>query len=662
MKSLKNKYKMVGNIAMPNQHLMAGDELTNILPNPRFDSKSNDSKLKRSKSNSSKKINKSSKQKKSIKSLFPQQDLQNINQHFQNSYPHNISHDNSTSDEEQVFGPMMQIPMHMPWMDDSGNMERFRPMIEDVVGKYLQNFQSAHIDYNKINDMIKAYVDSIKDQLKGETGMPGNPGLSSEPKDVDYEKLNAMVKAYIESIKDQLKGDAGKPGNPGLSSEPNDIDYEKLNVMVKAYIESIKDQLKGERGIPGEEIRISAKPTEDELIDLIKKVINKYPERFKGNPGEKGDEGVPGKIINIEPDENAITEIIKRILKNLNLKGEKGEPGNNGLMPNDDKIKELIKSIIDENPEKFRGLEGKEGKPGETKIINETSKDIPDELINTLIKKYFNEHKNELKGDKGDKGDKGEQGPNPDDNKLRSLINEYFDRNQHNFKGPKGDKGDQGPKGDMGEQGPKGDMGEQGPKGDKGDSNINSYYNQGEKPNECNCDEDKLKSLIKDYFNKNKDDFKGPKGDIGEQGPKGDIGEQGPKGDNGEQGPKGDIGESVKLIPPPVKLKEPEPESKPEPEPEENYLEQLQKLVDDHNKKVNELFESSINKIKVENREDFKNTKNEAIKDKNSFIKTFDLLNNNVISKGQFEAGKSLLDSTYYTFETYVELQLVLTQ
>ena len=64
-------------------------------------------------------------------------------------------------------------------------------------------------------------------------------------------------------------------------------------------------------------------------------------------------------------------------------------------------------------------------------------------------------------------------------------------------------------------KGDKGDPGEQGPKGNTGEQGP-----QGEQ---------------------------GPKGDTGEQGPKGDTGEQGPKGDTGEQGPqgpKGDTGET----------------------------------------------------------------------------------------------------------------------
>lgn len=48
-------------------------------------------------------------------------------------------------------------------------------------------------------------------------------------------------------------------------------------------------------------------------------------------------------------------------------------------------------------------------------------------------------------------------------------------------------------------------------------------------------------STVKEIITmKENGDFKGEKGDTGEQGPKGDIGEQGPQGETGPQGPPGD--------------------------------------------------------------------------------------------------------------------------
>lgn len=54
---------------------------------------------------------------------------------------------------------------------------------------------------------------------------------------------------------------------------------------------------------------------------------------------------------------------------------------------------------------------------------------------------------------------------------------------------------------------------------------------------------DRLLTDTKEYLSNNPEQFKGPKGDEGEQGPKGDTGEKGEKGNQGVIGPRGDKGE-----------------------------------------------------------------------------------------------------------------------
>lgn len=64
---------------------------------------------------------------------------------------------------------------------------------------------------------------------------------------------------------------------------------------------------------------------------------------------------------------------------------------------------------------------------------------------------------------------------------------------------------------------------------------------------------DRLLTDTKEYLSNNPEQFKGPKGDKGEQGPKGDTGEKGEKGNQGISGPQGDKGEQGERGPQGVK-------------------------------------------------------------------------------------------------------------
>lgn len=64
---------------------------------------------------------------------------------------------------------------------------------------------------------------------------------------------------------------------------------------------------------------------------------------------------------------------------------------------------------------------------------------------------------------------------------------------------------------------------------------------------------DRLLTDTKEYLSNNPEQFKGPKGDKGEQGPKGDTGEKGEKGNQGIRGPQGDKGEQGERGPQGVK-------------------------------------------------------------------------------------------------------------
>lgn len=150
-----------------------------------------------------------------------------------------------------------------------------------------------------------------------------------------------------------------------------------------------------------------------------------------------------------------------------------------------------------------------------------------------------------LQGPKGDTGEQGIQG-------IPGVKGDKGDQGIQGVQGPKGDKGETGAKGDTGL---KGDTGEQGPKGDKGEPGkdgadgtsikiLGKLNSEDELPLTGNIGDAYVIGLSIWVWSKNNNwinvgDFKGPKGD------KGDQGIQGPKGDKGETGaigPKGEVG------------------------------------------------------------------------------------------------------------------------
>jgi hypothetical protein len=116
-----------------------------------------------------------------------------------------------------------------------------------------------------------------------------------------------------------------------------------------------------------------------------------------------------------------------------------------------------------------------------------------------------------------------------------------------NIKGPKGEQGLKGDQGEIGPQGPKGEQGEIGPKGDTGA--IGPKGDTGEIGPQGETGPTGPKGDQGIQGEKGEQGIQGPKGEQGIQGEKGEKGDPGEKGDTGEKGEKGDAGEKGDIGP-----------------------------------------------------------------------------------------------------------------
>jgi len=153
---------------------------------------------------------------------------------------------------------------------------------------------------------------------------------------------------------------------------------------------------------------------------------------IKGNTGDRGEQGLPGQNVYVEEGTGSIISKGER--------GERGEKGNDGA----------------------RGVPGIQGKDG-------------------------------IKGDRGLKGDMGERG----------IFGPKGDMGQRGVAGPKGDKGIQGLRGETGVIGLKGIQGERGLQGSTGSSGVISakfplVYNEKEKS--ISIDETRLDAILKNIL------------------------------------------------------------------------------------------------------------------------------------------------------------------
>lgn len=82
--------------------------------------------------------------------------------------------------------------------------------------------------------------------------------------------------------------------------------------------------------------------------------------------------------------------------------------------------------------------------------------------LKLLVRQYFGQHHETLRGEKGDKGEQGPIGP-------RGIQGPNGMTGPSGPRGENGDKGEKGDKGDRGDVGPRGEKGEQGEQGEKGE-------------------------------------------------------------------------------------------------------------------------------------------------------------------------------------------------
>lgn len=334
---------------------------------------------------------------------------------------------------------------------------------------------------------------------------------------IDYDKVHEFSLHYeekmneLKSVSQEGLNDINQAVESGLSNIEQKS-TEGLNNINAAVTEGLNNMSEIESNVTDIQTDITEKKTNfDSKYELVKGTIDREEERITNE----------NKRIENENKRIANNEVVEEWI--ANPEQFKGDPGT---------------SLI------FKGQVDTSTSLPPTAQQNDAyqAQDTKDVWIWTGSK--F-ENFGKLQGPKGDTGEQGIQG-------IPGEKGDKGDQGIQGVQGPKGDKGETGAKGDTGL---KGDTGEQGPKGDKGDPGkdgadgtsikiLGKLNSEDELPPIGNIGDAYIIGLSIWVWSKNNNwinvgDFKGPKGD------KGDQGIQGPKGDKGETGaigPKGEVG------------------------------------------------------------------------------------------------------------------------
>lgn len=232
------------------------------------------------------------------------------------------------------------------------------------------------------------------------------------------------------------------------------------DLMVKSLdpiIEEIVDVRKSVKKLKSEiALEIKSNP---EIIDIL-----------KGDNGEKGESGLPGK--DAEFDVDAVADAIKTDVRFYTMvkgvKGDKGDDGKDAEFDSEAVAQQLRKDkVFRESVRGFPGLDGEKGDVGEKGEKGLPGKDGKDAVFDAESVAY------ELKADKefvtalkGEKGDPGKDGADctltVEDVAINLKSDDEFKRMVKGPRGEIGEKGEPGERGERGERGWRGDKGADG--------------------------------------------------------------------------------------------------------------------------------------------------------------------------------------------------------
>ncbi len=293
-------------------------------------------------------------------------------------------------------------------------------VIKSSVKEYLDNHSiNTDVDPDQIASIVNSYFIAHKSELKGQNGRDGFDGRDGKDgktpvKGVDYwtstdidnitTAATQLIKEYIEAHSDEFRGPAGQNGIDGVGTNGKDghtpvrgTDYftdediesfaSQLSTMVAAYMSDHATEFRGEKGDSGISINSITFTENDELL-----VTLSNGKDFKSKP-LRGSDGT-------------------------SIKGDKGEPGQDGKTPQrgidyyteEDvaAINAQISTLISEYFAQHQEISTGEGS-SYTPIKGTdywTESDIQEIVqdLSTIVSNYFTEHKEEFKGDPGNDG------------------------------------------------------------------------------------------------------------------------------------------------------------------------------------------------------------------------------------------------------------------
>lgn len=154
---------------------------------------------------------------------------------------------------------------------------------------------ASEFDYEQLADIL---VKKYGDQLKGAAGPPG--------RSVKKEEIEATITAWLDSNREQIRGDTGPAGRDGVDGKPGQsFSREDLSAAVAAWLEANRLDLR------------SPPPTDTQVVKATEQILFADPERFRGPPGRDGANGTAGpkgdRYVAV-PDDEAFREHVERWL------------------------------------------------------------------------------------------------------------------------------------------------------------------------------------------------------------------------------------------------------------------------------------------------------------------------------------------------------------
>ncbi len=308
-----------------------------------------------------------------------------------------------------------------------------------------------HID--TIRDLATSYIESIKEEIKGEAGARGADGKDGISFDLATyeEEISLIINQAVEVRREELKlkfedlspedlaaitGPKGDRGDKGDS-----IYIEDIKPLVFETVDKVKEELKlkfedlspedlaaitgprGHKGDKGDSIYVEdIKPLVVKTVDSIKddlklKFSDLSPEDLLGITGPRGHKGDKGESIYVEDIKPLVVETVDSIKDDLKLKfedlseehietlrgprGHRGEQGVQGPAFDYQENKEEIESVIADN---LMAL---------APDLKLKFSDLTEEEVDSIKLKFEDlteEEVTELKGPRGQRGKQGHDG------------------------------------------------------------------------------------------------------------------------------------------------------------------------------------------------------------------------------------------------------------